>query len=114
MTSRPRKRNENESDRAAFKCAIAKNFKVRARGRMFWFVMESLVPVFFVALMVVPSLLIEEKHVLEQLFTSRPIADPSWAFPRALDAMEGGKYRIAYTPSADLEVRDVAKRAAGL
>ena len=112
MTSRPRKRNENESDRAAFKCAIAKNFKVRARGRMFWFVMESLVPVFFVALMVVPSLLIEEKHVLEQLFTSRPIADPSWAFPRALDAMEGGKYRIAYTPSADLEVRDVAKRAA--
>lgn len=97
---------------AALAAAMRKNFIVKARNRRFWFLVETCVPIFFVALMVVPSLLIEEKRVESQFFISRPVADVAWALARGFESMDGGKYRIAYSPSENEEVRRVAKLAA--
>jgi len=71
-----------------------------------------MVPILFVVLMVVPSVLIEEKTVESQFFISRPLADVAWGVTRGFESMDGGKYRIAYSPSENEEVRKVAKKAA--
>ena len=96
----------------SFSAAMRKNFIVKARNRRFWFFLETMVPILFVVLMVVPSVLIEEKTVESQFFISRPLADVAWGVTRGFESMDGGKYRIAYSPSENEEVRKVAKKAA--
>ena len=88
------------------------NVVVKTRNRRVWFLVETLVPIFFISLMVVPSHLIEEKTVKSQFFISRPLANIAWGLTRGFESMDGGKYRIAYSPSGDEEVRKVAKKAA--
>ena len=97
---------------SAFRAAIGKNVVVKTRNRRAWFLVETLVPVFFISLMVVPSHLIEEKTVKSQFFISRPLANIAWGLTRGFESMDGGKYRIAYSPSGDEEARKVAKKAA--
>ena len=97
---------------SSFSAAMRKNFIVKARNRRFWFFLETMVPILFVVLMVVPSVLIEEKTVESQFFISRPLADVAWGVTRGFESMDGGKYRIAYSPSENEEVRKVAKKAA--
>jgi hypothetical protein len=38
----------------SFSAAMRKNFIVKARNRRFWFFLETMVPILFVVLMVVP------------------------------------------------------------
>ena len=97
---------------SAFRAAIGKNVVVKTRNRRAWFLVETLVPIFFISLMVVPSHLIEEKTVKSQFFISRPLANIAWGLTRGFESMDGGKYKIAYSPSGDEEVRKVAKKAA--
>ena len=96
----------------SFSAAMRKNFIVKARNRRFWFFLETICPILFVVLMVVPSVLIEEKTVQSQFFISKPLANVAWGMTRGFESMDGSKYRIAYSPSENEEVRKVAKKAA--
>ena len=96
----------------SFSAAMRKNFIVKARNRRFWFFLETICPILFVVLMVVPSVLIQEKTVQSQFFISRPLANVAWGMTRGFESMDGGKYRIAYSPSENEEVRKVAMKAA--
>jgi hypothetical protein len=91
---------------------MRKNFIVKARNRRFWFFLETICPILFVVLMFVPSVLIEEKTVQSQFFISKPLANVAWGMTRGFESMDGSKYRIAYSPSENEEVRKVAKKAA--